>query len=57
MEKINQTNVKISFSDREDVKNHDLYAHFIIAAILLKETFSMISYPFKSFNQNQRGLS
>ena len=27
MEKINVTNVKISFSDREDVKNHDLYAH------------------------------
>ena len=24
MEKINVTNVKISFSDREDVKNHDL---------------------------------
>ena len=27
MEKLNVTNVKISFSDREDVKKHDLYAH------------------------------
>ena len=37
MEKINVTNVKISFSDREDVKNHDLYAlKTPNAAILLK---------------------
>jgi len=27
MEKINVTNVKKFFSDREDVKQHDLYAH------------------------------
>jgi len=27
MEKINVTNVKHFFSDREDVKQHNLYAH------------------------------
>jgi len=27
MEKINVTNVKHFFSDREDVKKHNLYAH------------------------------
>ena len=27
MEKINVTNVKNFFSDREDVKRHDLYIH------------------------------
>ena len=37
MEKINVTNVKIPFSDRADVKNHDLYAlKTPNAAILLK---------------------
>ena len=27
MEKVNVTNVKNFFSEREDVKQHDLYAH------------------------------
>ena len=27
MEKINVTNVNFFFSDREDLKKHDLYAH------------------------------
>ena len=27
IEKLNVTNIKNSYSDREDVKKHDLYAH------------------------------
>ena len=51
---------------RKDVKKHDLNAHGnklkpwmlqLLCQNGYKDTFLMSSYPFKSFNQNPRGLN